>query len=100
MFNKFFETPAVNSKFQISTRKDVAYDILRTECVLPRNYFLFAPVYIHSGTFYIIEISKEFLLYKKLSVAYMVYYAFYSLVIPEMPSCVLSPSKRQVGNRI
>ena len=52
MFNKFLETPANNTKFQISTRKDVAYDILLTNQVLPYNYFLISPRFIPSGTFF------------------------------------------------
>ena len=43
---------AAIEKAYLKARKNIACDILRTECVLPCNYFLIAPVCIHSGTFF------------------------------------------------
>ena len=55
-----------DNELSYKARKNIACDILRTECVLSYNYFLFALGCIPSGTsFYVIRNSKRISYYIK-----------------------------------
>ena len=61
--------------FQLKT-KNIACDILSTECVPSRNYFLFSRVCIPSGTFiYVIRNYGEFSYYIKKDIPKKIRYA-------------------------